>query len=118
MIKNYLKNLAIGILSILISIFLFTLLNYFNIINYNITKIISITSLYIILLITGYLIGIKRKEKGYLIGIKYGSLFMVIILLINLIIFKNKFNLINILYYLSIILFSTIGSILGVNKKN
>lgn len=117
MIKNYLKNIAFAFLSIIIFIFLLTLLNYFNIINFNITKIISIISLYLSLIITGYLIGTKAKEKGYLVGIKYGSLFMVIILLINLIILKNKFNLISILYYLLIIIFSTIGSILGIQKK-
>lgn len=117
MIKDYLKSMGYMVISLIVTLFLLTLLNYFNVISGTVVKIISMIVMYILLIITGYMLGSKGTEKGYLIGIKYGSLFMVIVLLINLIIFKNKFTLISIVYYLSIILGTMVGSILGIQKK-
>lgn len=117
MIKDYLKSIGYMIFSLIVTLFLLTLLNYFNIISGTVVKVIGMIIMYILLFITGYMLGNKGIEKGYLIGIKYGSLFMVIVILINLIIFKSKFTFVSIVYYLSIILTTMVGSILGIQKK-
>ena len=60
----------------------------------------------------------RLNKKGYLEGIKFGLIMIVIILIFNLLIFKNEFNLISILYYLSLLFVSTIGSMIGIKRKS
>ncbi len=118
MLINYLKNIGYVVLSILVSIFIITILNYFKILTGNSVKIFELIILFISLFILGLLTGRKANKKGYLEGIKIGSIMVVIILLLNLIVFKNKFTLLNILYYPLLILTSMIGSMVGITKRN
>lgn len=117
MIINYLKNLGYVFISIFITTIIITLLNYFGILKETPLKILSIISMIISILIGSYLTGKKANKKGYLEGIKFGSIIIVIVLLLNLILFKNEFNLINILYYLLLLFTSTIGSMIGIMRK-
>ena len=111
MLINYLKNIGYVVLSILVSIFI-------KILTGNSVKIFELIILFISLFILGLLTGRKANKKGYLEGIKIGSIMVVIILLLNLIVFKNKFTLLNILYYPLLILTSMIGSMVGISKRN
>ena len=117
MIINYLKNIGYTFLIILITNIVITLLSYFNILNGNILNIINIITIYIAIIITSYLIGRKANKKGYLEGIKFGSIIMIIILLLNVLIFKPNFKIISIFYYISIIFISMIGSMIGITKR-
>ena len=117
MIINYLKNIGYTLLIIITSCIIITILNYFNILNGNILNIISIIVILLSLFVGGFFTGRTANKKGYLEGIKIGGIMIVIVLLLNLLVFKNKFSLINILYYLSLLLMSTIGSMLGIQKR-
>ena len=117
MIINYLKNIGYTFLFVITSCVIITILNYFNILNGNILNIISIITILLSIFIGGFLTGRKANKKGYLEGIKFGGIMIVIILLLNLLVFNNKFTLINILYYLSLLFTSTIGSMLGIQKR-
>lgn len=117
MVINYLKNIGYTFLIVIASCIIITTLNYFNILNGNILNIISIIIMFLSLFIGGLLTGRSASKKGYLEGIKFGGIMIVIILLLNLLVFNNKFTLINILYYLSLLLMSTIGSMLGIQKR-
>lgn len=118
LIINYLKNIGYVFIGILITTIIFTLLNYFNILSTPTLKIISIITIILSLFIGGYLTGRKANKKGYLEGIKFGLIMIIIILILNLLIFKNEFNLINILYYISLLLSSMIGGMFGIMKKS
>ena len=117
MIINYLKNIGYTFIGILTVTIVITILNYFNILNGNVLNIISIITIILSLFFGVYLTGKNANKKGYLEGIKFGGIMIVIILLLNLLLFKNKFTLINILYYLSLLLSSTIGSMIGIQRK-
>lgn len=117
MIINYLKNIGYTFLLFLICTLFLTILNYTGILTGNILNIFSTILLFISIFIGGILTGRKANRKGYIEGIKFGSIIMVMILLINLLIFKNKIHLISILYYLLIIFISMVGSIVGIAKK-
>lgn len=117
MIINYLKNIGYTFLLFLICTLLLTILNYTGILTGNTLNVFSTIFLFISILYGGILTGRKANRKGYFEGIKFGSIIMILILLINLLIFKNKFHLISILYYLSIIFISMIGSIIGISKR-
>lgn len=117
MIINYLKNIGYTFLLFFICTLFLTILNYTGILTGNILDIFNIILLFISILIGGILTGRKANRKGYIEGIKFGSIIMVLILLINILIFRNKINLISILYYLLIIFISMIGSIIGISKR-
>lgn len=117
MIISYLKNIGYTFLFFLICTLFLTILNYTGILTGNTLNIFSTILLFISIFIGGILTGRKANRKGYIEGIKFGSLIMVMILLINLLIFKNKIHLISILYYLLIIFISMVGSIVGIAKK-
>ena len=118
MIINYLKNIGYVFLGLFITTIVVTLLNYFGILNGTILNITLTTIIILSLFIGGYLTGKKANKKGYLEGIKFGSIMIILIILLNLIVFKNKFNLINILFYLSLLTSSVLGSMFGISRNN
>jgi putative membrane protein (TIGR04086 family) len=70
----------------------------------------------IISLLLGYNIGKISKDKGYLKGLTSGLILITILFLISLILHAN-IKLITLLYYLIIIICTTLSSMIGVNKK-
>lgn len=117
---NYLKNLGksfiISMIIFILSLFLVTLLNYFNIINDSILNILTYIIPFISFFIGAFILGTKSNIKGFLEGLKFSLIFILLFVLINLLL-KNKFNLGSIIFYLIIIISSVTGSILGINKK-
>ena len=89
--------------------------HYFNIINGNILKIIFLFISIIGIFIGSYKIGKVSNQKGYVNGIKYGSIWVILFLIINLII--KSFTLLSIVYFVILMFISILGSILGINNK-
>ena len=112
---NYLKSMIYTLSSILIGTILITILNYFNILNGITLKIIMLLIPIIGLFIGSYKIGKLSTKKGYIEGLQYGSIWIILLLIINLII-KN-FDLTSIIYYIILLLISMTASALGINKK-
>lgn len=117
---NYLKKIGIGfgyIIAIsLISVLLLTVLNYFSIIGSKMVVFLEIVIAFISMFIGGFVVGKRSNQKGWLEGLKFGGIFLIFIVILNLIL-KNDIEIKNIIYYI-IILFSTIfGSIIGINKN-
>lgn len=56
-------------------------------------------------------------EKGYILGIKLGLLFVISMILINLIFFKSGFNIDRFIYYTILIISSILGGSFGKNLK-
>jgi len=117
-IINYLKNIGYLFIGMLVVTIIITILNYFNVLNGMPLKVVLNITIILSLFIGGYLTGKKANKKGYLEGIKFGSIMVVIVLLLNLFIFKNEFALINILYYLSLLFSSTLGGMIGIMRKS
>lgn len=117
---KYLKNLSIimGIMIgiILVSTFLMTTLNYFNVFGKSFVSILKILIIVIALFVGGYLIGKKSDKKGWLEGLKLGIITTIIILLFNLLGLNNKFEFKNIMYYGILIISAIFGSMIGINK--
>lgn len=67
--------------------------------------------------ILGYKTGLQTNKKGYIEGIKTGLKIIITIYILGIITFSFKITLKRILYFLLIILTSTLGSIIGINKK-
>ncbi len=115
MITNYLKSLIITSLTILLGSLLITLFNYFNILNGLLLEIIESIIPIIAIFVGSYLIGKSSSKKGYIEGIKYSSIWVLIFLIINII--AKNINLLDFVYFIIMILFSALASMIGINRK-
>lgn len=112
--KKYLKISLVPIISILFLSIIFSILNLFYI---DIPKLIYLLSMIAIMMFTGYQIGINTQKKAYKQGL-LSSIIIVLLLLILTLIFNNKITINNVIYCLIIMFTTTLGSIIGINKKN
>lgn len=118
---EYLKNIGKSLLYIfsiiIISTFLITILNYFNIIGSKIVTILKILIILIAMFVGGYLIGKNSKQKGWLEGLKLSGIVIVILILFKYLGLQDKFSINHLIYYLILIISCTLGSMIGINRK-
>ena len=115
MLINYLKSFIWSLGIFISSIILLTIFNYFNIINETILKVIELFIPLISIFIGSYKLGKISNKKGYIEGLKYSSICIIIFLLFNII--TKNITIIGIVYLLLLILISVVASILGINKR-
>ncbi len=115
MFKNWILSLSYFFGIFFILTFLTTILNYFNLINNNVIKILKLIIPIISIFIASYKLGNNSKQKGYLEGIKIGitiiSIFIIAIILLD------KISIKSLLYYIILLLTSILSSTLGINRK-
>ncbi len=116
MIKKYLISYAYTLGIIIIGTFLITLLNYFNLLSSNVANTIMLIIVIASIFIGSFLLGKKSNKKGYLEGIKYSAILIFLLVIINLL-FIKVFEIKSLVYFLIIIVSSTFGSMVGINKK-
>lgn len=116
MIKKYLISYAYTLGIIIVGTFIVTLFNYFNLLSSNVANTLILIIVIVSLFIGSFLLGKKSNKKGYLEGIKYSVIFILFLVIINLI-FIKVFEIKSLIYFLIIIISSTFGSMLGINKK-
>lgn len=112
-LKRFIRSFIISFTTFVILLLLSTLLCYLNILKGNILVIINLLIPLISIFIGSYDF---CKKHGWLDGIIYGSILIIILLLIN-ILFYNGFKSKNLIYYLILLSTSTLGGIIGINKK-
>lgn len=116
-LKNSLKPLLYIVSGILILTFIVTLLNYFNIINYQTITVIKIIIPIISLFIGGFLIGKRSHNKGWLAGLKLALIFVIILCLFNYFGLGHKVKIANLIYYLILTISTMFGSMIGINTQ-
>lgn len=115
--KNLLKYLGYYTLFLITLVFITSLLNLIGV-NSTITNLLIFIFNISLFFIFGLKNGKKANNKGYLAGLKVGGLFLLILIIISLFTSKNIFSLSTFIYYLVLILASTLGGSLGINKKS
>lgn len=117
---NYLKKLCkiviTTILSIIILGFILTMLYYFDIINNNIYNIMKMIIVLLSLFINSYLLGKNSSKYGLIEGLKLGTIILIIMFILKMIT-KSSFDIRTIIYSIILLLTSSIGSVIGINKK-
>lgn len=112
--KKYLISYIYLISIIILSTILLSIINYFSNYTGTIIKIfIPITATFISTIILGK----KTTTKAYLEGLKFTSIYLVIMLITNYLILNNTFNIKSLIFYILILFTGTIGSMLGINIK-
>ena len=112
---KYGKALLFNILSLFLILFLFTLLYYFDCIDDKTYQLFKLITLFVTIFIQSFSLGKMRKNKRYLEGVIYGSLFILILLSSSIL--TNHFQIKSILYYFMILCTSVLGSMFGLSKE-
>ncbi len=113
---EYLKYIGIFIIFIVVIALITSLINLIGI-NTNFINKLSIILTAISFFIISAKASNKLPEKGYILGIKLGLLLVILLILINLIIFKSNLNIDRIIYYIILISSSILGGSFGKNIK-
>lgn len=82
------------------------------------SDIVTMIGMILLFAIIGLQYGKKATSKGYLEGLKIGASLIFILIVINLLFYRTGFSLERFVYYIVLILSSTCGSMIGINKKN
>ncbi len=117
-IKQYGKTIGIFLGILFILSFVIAILNSLNIIYSKGSDIIILVGMILTLFIIGLEYGKKAEKKGFLEGLKIGGSLIFILILINLIFYQTGCSIERFIYYAVLILSSTLGSMLGINKKH
>ena len=97
--------------------FLLSILEYFNFFYGKVSEVSMFIYMAILFFIIGFLVGKKATHKGYLEGIKISLSLIFILIVINVLFYQTGFSLERTIYYFILILSSTLGSMIGINKQ-
>lgn len=114
-LRKVFKPIVLTITFIVIAVFITTLLNYFNILNYKLTIYLKFITSIISFFIGGLMIGYKSKKKGWLEGIKFSLIIISFMIIITLLL--NEFEYKSLIFYNILLISSIIGSMFGITKN-
>ena len=117
-LKQYGKTIAVFGGFLILLAMLLSLFQTFNILYSKSTDILIMIGMILSLFIIGFSYGKKAEKKGFLEGLKIGVCLIILLIFINLIFYQTGFSLERFLYYTVLILSSTFGSMIGINKKH
>ena len=116
-LKKLSKSLGISLAILLIITLLITLFNYIGLIGLKIVTSFSYITPFIAMFVGSLLLGKTSNSKGWLEGIKYGLICVVIFFIFNYLAFDNGFNISNIILYIITLVSSIFGGMIGINLK-
>ncbi len=116
--KNYIKSITYTLIILLILTFILTILSYFNIIGNKLLTILEFIAIIVSTLIGGIIIGKNAKKQGWIEGIKISLIFIILLIVLNILLINKKLDYTNLIYYLIITISTTLGSMIGINKKS
>ena len=114
-LKKYGLRLLFNMGEVLILLFITTLFYYYDLVSENTYKFLKLIILLVTVFINSFSLGKESDKLGYLEGIRYGSILILLSLIPSII--SNKIGVKIILFYLIIISISIVGSVVGINKK-
>jgi len=115
MFKKMINCMMWFFIILIVGTLIITLINYFNVMNGNIVSIMKFILPMISMIVSSYRLGKMSDKKGYLEGLKFGTIIIFIFMI--LVIILDKLNWKSILYYGILLLTSIMGSMIGINRK-
>ena len=113
---NYLKYFGLFCIFIIVIAIITSLINLTGIKSVTISKL-SVILTALSFFIISVLASNKTKERGIVLGLKLGLSFIIILILVNLIVFKSPFNIDRLIYYIILLASSLLGGSIGKNIK-
>lgn len=114
--KKFLMGMTYFMLSLIIYLLIITTLAHFNIIGYKTVSIISFIYIVGLFMFNGFIIGKSSEKRGYLSGLLVG-IFNIILILILAMIFKSFPEVKSLIYFVILLLSSSLGGMFGINFK-
>lgn len=116
-IKKYIKPMIYFYVTLLSYLIIITTLNYFNIVSYKTVSLISFIVVILLFMMIGFMVAMRSNKKGYINGLIIGGFNIILFLFLAFILGTNpKLNIG--IYFLILLLSSTIGGMFGINYKN
>ncbi len=116
-IKIYLRGVLIFYILFLMYLVIITTLNYYNVFNYKTISVVNFISMIMLFMFAGFGVALKSQKKGYINGLIIGAFNVVLFLFLAFILGESPKLTIGI-YFLILLLSSTIGGMFGINFKN
>ena len=117
---NYLKNVGISFIYIICFLlgltFISTLFNYINLFGNTFINVLKVIIPIISLFVAGFVIGKRTGKKGWLEGIKLSLIFLAFLTIFNYLALDSSISLKTVIYYIILVIATTFGSMIGVNK--
>ena len=114
--KKFLMGMAYFMLSLIIYLLIITTLAHFNIISYKTVSVISFIYIVGLFMFNGFIIGKSSEKRGYLSGLLVG-IFNIILILILAMIFRSFPEVKSLIYFVILLLSSSLGGMFGINFK-
>lgn len=115
MLKKMLNCLGLFFIIMLVSTLIVTILNYFSVFSNKIISIMKFILPMLSMIISSYRLGKFSDKKGYLEGLKFGGIIILIFMI--LVILLDKLEIKSIIYYGILLLTSILSSMIGINRK-
>lgn len=112
--KNILKTMLGFIGFLLLYVLIITVFIYFDILSGKVVNILNFIIITTLMFISGFYLATKSHSKGYKAGIIMGLVNMILLLIISLIL-RSEITGSIVLYFLILLLSSTIGGMAGIN---
>lgn len=116
-IRPILKTIALFFLLMLSYLIIITTFTYFNVMSYKIINIISFIFIVLLFMSGGFYLATKSNKKGYISGLIIGIINITLLFIISLLL-KCNINTNIILYFLILLLSSTMGGMFGINYNS
>ena len=117
---NYLKNVGISFIYIICFLlgltFISTLFNYINLFGNTFINVLKVIIPVISLFVGGFVIGKRTGKKGWLEGIKLSLIFIAFLTIFNYLALDFSMSPKTLIYYIILVIATTFGSMIGVNK--
>lgn len=116
--KSILISIGWFMVSLIVYLLIITTFAHFNIISYKTVSVMSFIFMCLLFMYNGFKVGKKSEKRGYLSGLIIGSINIILVLLLALV-FRSIPELKSLIYFLVLLLSSTLGGMFGINfKKN
>ena len=116
-VKNNYKKLLIFVISFMLLSLILSTLYYCYILSIKTVKLVMFIFSIIMFLFIGIKSGKNSDRKGYINGIKNSLIYLMILFLISLF-FGFYLSINKIVYYILLLISSSIGGMIGINKKS
>lgn len=117
---NYLKNVGISFIYIICFLlgltFISTLFNYINLFGNTFINVLKVIIPVISLFVGGFVIGKRTGKKGWLEGLKLSLIFLAFLTIFNYLALDFSMSPKTLIYYIILVIATTFGSMIGVNK--
>lgn len=114
--KNILRSIATFMISLIIYLFIITTFAHFNLFSYKTVSLISFIFVIMLFMYCGFALGKKSNKRGYLSGLVIGIINILLILILALL-FRCLPELKSLIYFMILLLSSTLGGMFGINFK-